>query len=253
MQSINTNIDTIRTTIKEACIDAKREAECVTLLAVSKTRSVAEIEQALANDIQHLGENYLQEAVEKITSLAGRGLIWHFIGAIQSNKTRAIATHFDWVHTIDRLKIARRLNQHCLEIDRTLNICIQVNIDDEPQKAGVSPAILPDLVDQVSTLERLHLRGLMAIPQVDTITNLPSKSTSELVQSNAQALLQKQLVQKQKFVALARLFNQQIERNPTLTYWDTLSMGMTGDYVAAIHAGSTIVRIGSAIFGPRTA
>lgn len=181
-----------------------------------------------------MGENYLQEATKKIAALDDIDLTWHFIGAIQSNKTRDIATHFDWVHTVDRNKIARRLNQHCLEANLTLNVCIQVNIDKEPQKAGIVPEHLDALVDEISTMKALHLRGLMAIPR-------PLADTPDTLES-----------QIQNFTRLTRLFKQQINRKTLLPAWDTLSMGMSGDYIAAIHAGSTIVRVGTAIFGPRS-
>jgi pyridoxal phosphate enzyme (YggS family) len=234
MRSIQANIDALHSAISQACEQSGRAANSVQLMAVSKTRTASEIRRAAASGILHIGENYLQEATEKIASLADIELTWHFIGAIQSNKTRDIATHFDWVHTVDRNKIARRLNQHCIEANHTLNVCIQVNIDKEPQKAGLSPENISALVDEIIPMKGLCLRGLMAIPR-------PPADTPNTLES-----------QIQNFTRLTKLFEQQIDRKIHLPAWDTLSMGMSGDYIEAIHAGSTIVRVGTAIFGPRS-
>lgn len=234
MRSIQANIDTIHSAMTQACEQAGRADNSVQLMAVSKTRTASEIRCAATSGILHMGENYLQEATGKIAALADTELTWHFIGAIQSNKTRDIATHFDWVHTVDRNKIARRLNQHCLDANLTLNVCIQVNVDREPQKAGIAPEHLSVLVDEISAMKGLRLRGLMAIPRPPT--DAPDTLESQI----------------QNFTRLTRLFKQQINRKILLPAWDTLSMGMSGDYIAAIHAGSTIVRVGTAIFGPRS-
>jgi len=233
MHSIQANIDAIRTAMASACKMSNRAENSVHLIAVSKTRSAAEIRQVATSGVHHMGENYLQEAIPKIAELTEYDLTWHFIGAIQSNKTHDIATHFDWVHTVDRLKIARRLNQHCIDANRSLNICIQVNIDNEPQKAGIAPEKLPALIEEITSMKALSLRGLMAIPKVSAET--PGGLKSET----------------QKFVRLVKLFEQQLKRKTLLPAWDTLSMGMTADYVAAIHAGTTFIRVGTAIFGPR--
>ena len=233
MHSIQANIDAIRTAMASACEMSDRSKNSVHLIAVSKTRSAAEIRQAAESGIHHVGENYLQEAIVKMAELADCGLIWHFIGAVQSNKTRDIAAHFDWVHTVDRVKIAKRLNQHCIDTNRTLNICIQVNIDNEPQKAGTAPENLSALVDEFVSMPALRLRGLMAIPK---LPENPADNPD---------------LQKQKFASLTKLFDAQLKRKNPLPDWDTLSMGMTGDYLVAIHAGATFVRVGTAIFGPR--
>ena len=170
--------------------------------------------------MRDFGENYAQEAIAKIDALANLDIVWHFVGAIQSNKTRDIARHFHWVHTVDRLKVATRLDAAA---ERTLNVCIQVNVDAEPQKAGVEPAELPDLIACVAELPRLKLRGLMVIPAPGD-TRSSFRRTRELFDEVAP----------------------RARRN-----WDTLSMGMSGDFADAIAEGANLVRIGTAIFGPR--
>jgi pyridoxal phosphate enzyme (YggS family) len=211
--------------IEQACRKAAREPASVTLMAVSKTRGADEI-AALADAGQvDFGENYLQEALAKVQALAGRGLCWHFIGPIQSNKTRDIAAHFDWVHSVDRLKIARRLSEQRPEDLAPLNVCIQVNIDNEASKSGVAPADVADLAAAVAELPNLRLRGLMAIPSAESADN-----------------------NRAAFHRLAMTLSQL--RN-TLPGLDTLSMGMSGDFPVAIEEGATIVRLGTALFGPR--
>lgn len=209
------------------------DANRVTLLAVSKTRTAPEVAAAFAAGARHFGENYLQDALPKLEALSTvthPGIVWHFIGAIQSNKTTDIARHFDWVHTVDRLKIARRLSNARPEHLLPLNLCIQVNLHNEAQKAGVSKAELPDLLAAIRPLPGLAVRGLMILPA----------ATSE---------------PRVAFDELAALFADLAPNNPDATVdagpWDTLSMGMSGDYPAAIAAGSTMVRIGTALFGPR--
>ena len=208
----------------KAAIDSARQrcgrGDDVRLLAVSKTRASAEISAVQAAGIADFGENYVQEAVAKIGARDGTAS-WHFIGAIQSNKTGAIARHFQWVHTIDRLRIARRLDAAAA---RPLDVCIQVNVDAEAQKAGAAPHELAELVAGFADLSRLQLRGLMVIPQAD---------------GDARA----------SFRRTRRLFEQLApDAGP---HWDTLSMGMSGDFEIAIEEGATMVRIGTAIFGPR--
>lgn len=199
----------------------------VALLAVSKTWPVADILAAVDAGQTRFGESYVQEAMPKIEALAGRGIEWHFIGPIQSNKTKQIARCFDWVHSIDRLSIAQRLNDQRPPELPSLHVCLQVNIGDEPQKAGVSLTELPALADAVAALPRLKLRGLMAIPPLTD-----------------------------NFEAQRRVFRQVREAFESLNAkglrLDTLSMGMSGDLEAAIAEGATVVRIGSAIFGSRT-
>lgn len=196
------------------------------LLAVSKTRPAEDIRAAHALGINDFGENYLQEALPKIEALQALGLTWHFIGPIQSNKTRPIAEHFDWVHSVDRDKIARRLNEQRPADAPPLQVCLQVNVSGEASKSGVSPAELPALAEAVMQLPRLRLRGLMAIPAA---TN-----------SDAE--------QRAAFAQLRGLFEELKPQAPDL---DTLSMGMSGDLEAAVAEGSTLLRIGTALFGPR--
>ena len=200
--------------------------EKVRILAVSKTRPAADIRAAFGCGLAEFGESYLQEALEKMADLADLPLVWHFIGPIQSNKTRPIAEHFDWVHSVDRLKIARRLSEQRPPDMSPLQVCLQVNISAEHTKSGVSLEELPDLLQRVRSLPRLQVRGLMAIP---------AATDDEQQQRAAFAGLR---------LALERL--QRAE--PGL---DTLSMGMSGDLEAAIAEGATLVRVGTAIFGPR--
>lgn len=208
-----------------ADIDRARcqSGQAVRLLAVAKSRSVAEVEAAYQAGQREFGENYLQEGLAKASALARLDIRWHFIGAIQSNKTRDIARHFHWVHTLDRPKIATRLGAAA---QRDIDVCIQVNIDDEQQKAGVAPEDVPALVGHVRQDPRLRLRGLMVIPNPDGDVRASFRRTRQL------------------FEALAPQAG---------AHWDTLSMGMSADYVAAIEEGATMVRIGTAVFGPRPA
>ena len=215
------SIDAVRAVIREAEEGAHRPPGSVHLLAVSKARTAAEIRTAHSHGLRHFGENYAQEAIAKVRALADLDITWHFIGAIQSNKTRDLARHFQWIHTVDRAKIARRLSAQA-ECD--LDVCIQVNIDGEPQKAGIHPAYVPALVRSILELPRLKLRGLMVIPA-------PGDPRASF--SRTRGL----------FNALAPIAG---------AHWDTLSMGMSDDFADAIGEGATLVRIGTAIFGPRT-
>lgn len=198
----------------------------ILVLAVSKTRSAEEIRVAHKCGLNAFGESYLQEALQKISELEGLGLVWHFIGPIQSNKTRAVAEHFDWVHSVDREKIALRLNEQRPQHLPPLQICIQVNISGESSKSGAALEDLPQLVRTIEGLPRLCLRGLMAIPA----------ATEDIAEQRA------------AFRSLRELCQQLQTLAPAM---DTLSMGMSGDMEAAISEGATIVRIGTAIFGPR--
>lgn len=215
-------------------IKAANPSQSVTLLAVSKTHSSDKIATLVAQGQQHFGENYLQEALPKIQSLSHLSVIWHYIGHIQRNKTRDIAQYFDWVQGVDRLIIADRLNEQRPADLPPLNVLIQVNIDDEISKSGCSPDELPELVAKISQFPNLRLRGVMVIP-----TPLTNKQGSENQESNP------------AFVQTKNLFDncRQYHANPS--DWDTLSMGMSGDMQAAIAAGSTMVRVGTAIFGER--
>ena len=198
----------------------------IELLAVSKTFGADAVRSAHDAGQCAFGENYVQEAVEKIAALSALPLIWHFIGPIQSNKTRQIAEHFDWVHSIDRLKIAERLADARPAVRAPLQVCIQVNIGDETSKSGVAPADAPELARAISRLPRLVLRGLMSIPPVSTDNT----------------------AQRGYFSQLRRLRDEIASQVCPL---DTLSMGMSADLVAAIAEGSTMVRVGTAIFGTR--
>ncbi len=195
-------------------------------MAVSKTRPASAIRAAVAAGITDIGENYLQEALEKQAEIDDPSINWHFIGPIQSNKTRSIAEHFDWVHSVDRLKIARRLNEQRPTHLPPLQVCLQVNISGESSKSGLTLEQLPALATELTGMERLKLRGLMAIPEA---------STDFAHQRQAFATL------KQALLSLSL-------QHPDM---DTLSMGMSADMEAAIAEGSTLVRVGTDIFGPR--
>ena len=214
------------TRIREAELRACRPAGSVALLAVSKTRTPDEVRQAYAAGLRAFGENYLQDALSKIEPLADLDICWHFIGPLQSNKTRAVATHFDWVHSVDRLKIAQRLSEQRPADMPPLNLCIQVNISREPSKSGVAPDEVLALARQVALLPRVVLRGLMAIPAADL-------DAAE---------------QRHTFARMQQLLEQLQAHLPAV---DTLSMGMSDDLEAAVAEGSTLVRIGTALFGPR--
>ena len=227
MKPIKDNLTEIRERITAAAQKCGRDPHTVTLLAVSKTKPVSALEEAIAAGQTRFGENYVQEGVEKIQYFsANQNLEWHFIGPLQSNKSRLVAEHFDWCHTIDRLRIATRLNDQRPAELPPLNVLIQINISDENSKSGIQLAELDELAAAVAELPRLRLRGLMAIPAPE----------SEYVRQFA--------VARQMAVAFARLKT----RYPTV---DTLSLGMSDDMEAAIAAGSTMVRIGTAIFGAR--
>lgn len=235
MNKIKENIQKIKAQIEQAC-HAKNEPSSnsrqnsVTLLAVSKTKPASSVEEAYLVGQYDFGENYLQEAIEKITHLSHLSKIcWHFIGPIQSNKTKQIAQHFNWVHSVDRAKIAHRLNDHLNEAnqlnncqDTSLNICLQVNISEEASKSGIMADEVFSLAEVVDNCDKLTLRGLMAIPEKNA-----SKASYE---------------------KMHHLFKKLQVQYPTV---DTLSMGMSNDLNMAIAHGSTMVRIGTAIFGKR--
>lgn len=227
MSEIAENWQALRLRIARAEAAADRLPGAVALLAVSKTKPAAAIREACAAGQRAFGENYVQEALAKMPELADLPLEWHFIGPLQSNKTRDVATHFDWVHSVDRDKIARRLAEQRPAHRPPLQICLQVNIDDEDSKSGCAPAELPALVQTVLALPALELRGLMCIPRP----------------GNHAAL-----------AALAKTRLDLLASIPGLspTRFDTLSMGMSDDLEAAVAAGSTMVRIGTALFGARS-
>mgnify|MGYP001627410800 CR=1 FL=1 len=226
MTTIDVNLQNVRDRIRAACAAAQRSPDEVTLLAVSKTFGAEAVQQAAAAGQRAFGENYIQEAVEKMALLAHLPLKWHCIGPIQSNKTRLVASHFDWAHTVDRLKIAQRLSEQRSGDLPALNVCIQVNIDGGASKAGVAPQEVLALAREVALLPRLSLRGLMTIPEP-----APDFAAQKAVHLRTRAL-----------------FDELREAGLPL---DTLSMGMTADLEAAIAAGSTLVRVGTAIFGGR--
>ncbi|KQM70243.1 YggS family pyridoxal phosphate-dependent enzyme [Xylophilus sp. Leaf220] len=227
MTTIGNNIHKVHDRIAAACAAAGRPAQSVRLLAVSKTFGAQDVREAVAAGQQAFGENYLQEGVEKVEALAGSGIEWHCIGPVQSNKTRLAATHFDWVHSVDRLKIAERLSAQRPEGRPPLDVCLQVDIDGGANKSGVSPADLPALAHAVAALPGLRLRGLMTIPEPQA-----DMAAQRAVHARTRAL----------FDALVA------EGLPL----DTLSMGMSADLEAAVAEGSTMVRVGTAIFGGRT-
>jgi hypothetical protein len=226
MNNIEKNLNEIRAQIASAASSCERSADSILLLAVSKKKPASDIRLAFACGQRDFGENYLQEALQKMDELQDLDITWHFIGAIQSNKTRSIAEAFDWVHCVDRLKIANRLSEQRPASLAPLNICIQVNIDQETSKAGIELSELDGLAMAIAALPGIRLRGLMAIPA-------PRADYSGQCEAFARLA-----------GALTSLRQQGLD-------CDTLSMGMTADMDAAIAQGSTLVRIGTAIFGER--
>ena len=210
--------------IEAACSRAGREAETVQLLAVSKTHPSEALREMYATGQRAFGENYLQEALEKIEALSDLDIEWHFIGHVQRNKTKHLAEKFAWVHGVDRLIIAERLSNQRQATQPPLNICLQVNIDGQDTKDGCQPEEVAQLVSQISQLPHLRLRGIMVIPAPN--------NTSALMDAR-------------------KLFDQVKAQHANPLDWDTLSMGMSADLDAAIAAGSTMVRIGTALFGAR--
>lgn len=227
--AIAANIATVRDRIQHACRKCGRNVTEVTVMAVSKTRPAGDIATAHATGgLLHFGENYAQEALPKLDALASLPLVWHFIGPLQSNKTRLVAERFQWLHSLDRLKVAERLDAQRPSALPPLNVCIEVNVDDEAGKAGLPLAAVPGFLGQLAGLDRLAVRGLMVIPKAGQ----PAAATLASFRRATECLhgLQRQY--------------------PGLPL-DTLSMGMSGDLELAIEAGSTMVRIGTDIFGPR--
>lgn len=228
MATIAANIQQVQERIARACAEAQRDVQSVTLLAVSKTFPSDTVREAAACGLRRFGENYVQEAVEKIQSLEDlrEQLEWHLIGPLQSNKTRVVAEHFDWVHSVDRLKIAERLSAQRPAHLPPLQLCLQVNISGEESKSGLAPAQVREVAHQVAALPHVKLRGLMAIPE-------PAADPD---------------AQRRPHRALRELMDTLNREGLAL---DTLSMGMTADLEAAILEGATIVRVGTAIFGKR--
>jgi len=230
-QALSDKLHAVQARIAAACAASGRPAHSVRLLAVSKTFSADDVRQVAASGQYDFGENYIQEGVDKITALQGNAhaLVWHCIGPIQSNKTKLVAEHFDWAHTVDRLKIAQRLSDQRPAHLPPLNVCLQVNIDGGETKSGIAPAEVLVLAAEVSKLPRMVLRGLMTIP--DPVDGFDAQVAGH---------------------TKARALFDEVKAALNLPQFDTLSMGMTGDLEAAVHAGSTMVRVGTAIFGGRT-
>ena len=226
MHSIEKNLARIHLQIEQVASEYNRDSRNISLLAVSKKKLPADLRSAYSCGQRDFGENFLQEAQAKMRELPDLDIIWHFIGPVQSNKTRALAESFDWVHCVDRLKIAQRLNDQRPESMPPLNICIQVNIDLETSKSGVAPDGIVALAEAICSLPKIKLRGLMAIPA--------QQSRFEL--------------QREPFAKLRQALDDLQQRGLDC---DTLSMGMSHDMRAAIAEGSTLVRIGTAIFGER--
>jgi hypothetical protein len=226
MNNLKENLDNIRARIAAACEKAGRQPSEIRLLAVSKKHSADRIRRLHALGQSAFGENYVQEALHKIGELAPLGIEWHFIGPLQSNKTREVAGNFQWAQSVDRLKLLRRLSAQRPEDMPPLNVCIQVNIDREPQKAGVMPEGAEELVKEAMEMPRLRLRGLMTIPEMATDLHDPGES----------------------YERMRRLYT---DLRGVASDMDTLSMGMSGDLESAILHGSTMVRIGTDLLGPR--
>ena len=223
---IANNLTKIRNKISAAEKQFGREENSVCLIAVSKTRKINEIIMAINENQRHFGENYCQEAIEKIKAITQSNVVWHFIGPIQSNKTKQISHYFDWVHTVDRIKIAHRLDEMRPDNMAPLNICIQVNTSGEVTKSGLSINEVEDFINELKHFKRLKVRGLMSLPEIK-----PSFDD-----------------QRKSFSLLKKVLHELGTDNPEL---DTLSIGTTQDMEAAIAEGATCVRIGTAVFGPR--
>jgi len=225
-QNLTANVNHVRSRITEAARAAGRDPATVTLVAVTKAKAAEFVRAAATAGVTDFGENYLQEALGKMDELGALPVRWHFIGALQSNKTRAVAERFDWVHSIDRLSVARRLSEQRPFHAPALNLCIQVALVPEPTKRGVDPSGLPELARQMVQLPRARLRGLMCIPPPQ-----PDARSERQLFSRLRSLLE--------------------ELNATGLELDTLSMGMSADFESAIAEGATHVRVGTAIFGSR--
>ena len=226
---IHEQIQLVRRAIEVACASNDRDSSSVRVLAVSKTRSSAEIRLAHDSGINNFGENYVQEAIQKIHELRDLPLTWHYIGGIQSNKTKDLARYFQWVHSIDRAKIASRLNDARAECrpNDPLNVCLQLNLEGETQKSGISADDVKDLLQHTRQLPHLRVRGFMIVPKVHSESSLEQEG----------------------FRQAAALFRKY--RGIGGDNWDTLSMGMSNDFATAVVEGATIVRLGTVLFGPR--
>jgi len=226
MNDIKKNLIKIKENILNAELKSNRVKNSVTLIAVSKTKSVEDIRKAYEAGQKDFGENYIQESISKILELRDLKIKWHFIGNIQSNKSKLIAENYDWVHSIDKISTLEKISNYRKNLKENLNVCIQVNLDEEVTKSGISVSEVEGFMKEASEFEGVNIRGLMAIPM--------HKDNYEL--------------QYKTFIKIKKLFNNLVNKGYKL---DTLSIGMSADYNAAIAAGSTIVRIGTAIFGER--
>jgi len=227
VHKLDTRLAALEDRICRACEAAQRPRSDVTLIGASKAMPSTRVREAAMLGVSNFGENYLDEALEKISTTKDLNLIWHYIGRIQSRKSKAIALNFDWVHTLDRAKVAHRLNDYC-EQDKPLQVLIQVNINRDPAKAGVNPENAFTLLDTLLKLEYLQPRGLMTILATDADPTDSYQSVARLFDTLGDSLTGEEAVK-----------------------WDTLSMGMTGDLEAAIACGATHIRIGTALFGAR--
>ena len=226
MDKIKKNILEIKKNIFKISLDLNRAIDSVTLMAVSKKQSTENIREAYRAGQKDFGENYLQESISKIHELHDLEIIWHYIGSIQSNKSKLIAENYDWVHSIDKISTLKKINKYRDGFSRKINICIQVNIDAEETKSGIYMNEVEDFIKECNSMKQVNIRGLMAIPKYQSNSDLKNKA----------------------FKKIKRLFDDLIKKGYKL---DTLSIGMSSDYEEAIESGSTIVRIGTAIFGER--
>ena len=226
MDKIKKNILEIKKNISKISLDLNRAIDSVTLMAVSKKQSTENIREAYRAGQKDFGENYLQESISKIHELHDLEIIWHYIGSIQSNKSKLIAENYDWVHSIDKISTLKKINKYRDGFSRKINICIQVNIDAEETKSGIYVNEVEDFIKECNSMKQVNIRGLMAIPKYQSDSDLKSKA----------------------FKKIKHLFDDLIKKGYKL---DTLSIGMSSDYEEAIESGSTIVRIGTAIFGER--
>ena len=226
MNKIKKNILEIKKNISKISLDLNRTIDSVTLMAVSKKQSSENIREAYQAGQKDFGENYLQESISKIHELHDLEIIWHYIGSIQSNKSKLIAENYDWVHSIDKISTLKKINKYRGSVNRKINICIQVNIDAEDTKSGLYMNEVEDFIKECNSMKQVNIRGLMAIPKYQSNSDLKNKA----------------------FKKIKHLFDDLIKKGYKL---DTLSIGMSSDYEEAIESGSTIVRIGTAIFGER--
>ena len=226
MDKIKKNILEIKKNISKISLDLNRAIDSVTLMAVSKKQSAENIREAYRAGQKDFGENYLQESISKIHELHDLEIIWHYIGSIQSNKSKLIAENYDWVHSIDKISTLKKINKYRDGFSRKINICIQVNIDAEETKSGIYMNEVEDFIKECNSMKQVNIRGLMAIPKYQSDSDLKNKA----------------------FMKIKHLFDDLIKKGYKL---DTLSIGMSSDYEEAIESGSTIVRIGTAIFGER--